>query len=85
LRIGDGRHVDLLRYVAWLIEIRHAPRAEPDGDPYEKVKERARARNAALAIAGRDIGELPAVANAERKAQNRISRSPFTCLGRLII
>ncbi|MCA9173075.1 MAG: phage terminase large subunit family protein [Planctomycetales bacterium] len=68
LRIGDGRHVDLLRYVAWLIEIRHAPRAEPDGDPYEKVKERARARNAALAIAGRDIGELPAVANAERKA-----------------
>ena len=68
LRIGDGRHVDLLRYVAWLVEIRHAPRPEPDGDPYEKVKERARARNVALAIAGRDIGELPDVVNAERKA-----------------
>ncbi len=69
LRIGDGRHVDLLRYVAWLVEIRHAPRPEPDGDPYEKVKERARARNIALAIAGRDIGELPDVGNTERKAR----------------
>ena len=78
LRIGDGRHVDLLRYVAWLIEIRHAPRPEPDGDPYEKVKERARARNVALAIAGRDIGELPAVANAERK-ENAASDFRFFC------
>ena len=67
LRIGDGRFVDLLRYVAWLVEIRHAPRPEPDGDPYEKLKERARARNVALAIAGRDIGELPEIVDAERK------------------
>ena len=43
MRIGDARHVDLLRYVAWLVEIRHTPRPEPDGDPYEKLKERARA------------------------------------------
>jgi hypothetical protein len=69
LRIGDARHVDLLRYVAWLIELRHTPRPEPDGDPYEKLKDRARARNVALALAGRDIGELPAVANPERKAR----------------
>ena len=27
MRIGDGRHVDLLRYVAWLVEVRHAPQA----------------------------------------------------------
>jgi len=69
MQIGDARYVDLLRYVAWLVEIRHAPRPEPDGDPYEKLKERARARNVALAIAGRDIGELPDVARAERKAR----------------
>jgi hypothetical protein len=69
LRIGDARHVDLLRYVAWLIEIRHEPRPEPEGDPYEKLKERARARNVAIAIAGRDIGELPEVVNPERKAR----------------
>ena len=69
MRIGDARFVDLLRYVAWLVEIRHAPKPESEGDPYEKLKERARARNAALAVAGRDIGELPDVAKAERKAK----------------
>ena len=48
-RIGDGRHVDLFRYVAWLVQVRHTPRPEPEGDPYETLKERARARNAAIA------------------------------------
>ena len=69
MRIGDGRHVDLLRYVAWLIQIRHAPRSEKVSDPYETLKERARARNAAIALAGRDIGELPTVVNPDRKAR----------------
>ncbi len=69
LRIGDARHVDLLRYVAWLVELRHTPKPEPDGDPYEKMKDRARARNVAIAIAGRDIGDLPEVANPDRKAR----------------
>jgi hypothetical protein len=69
MRIGDGRFVDLLRYTAWLVETRHSPKSEPDGDPYEKLKERARARNAALAAAGRDIGELPAVVDAGRKGK----------------
>ena len=67
LRIGDGRHIDLLRYAAWLVQIRHAPRSEDDVDPYEKLKERARARNAAIAQAGRDIGDLPEIENPERK------------------
>jgi hypothetical protein len=69
LRIGDARFVDLLRYVAWLIEVRHTPKAEPEGDPYEKLKVRARARNAAIALAGRDIGELPPVADPARRAR----------------
>ena len=68
-RIGDGRHVDLFRYVAWLVQVRHEPRPEREGDPYEELKDRARARNAALSLAGRDIGELPAVVNPERKAR----------------
>jgi hypothetical protein len=67
LRIGDARHIDLLRYVAWLVSIRHAPRAEASGDPYETVKDRARARNIALSLAGRDIGDLPLVQNPQRK------------------
>jgi hypothetical protein len=66
-RIGDGRHVDLFRYAAWLVELRHAPRPEPQGDPYAAFKDRARARNAALSLAGRDIGELPEVVDPERK------------------
>lgn len=69
LRIGDGKHVDLLKYVGWLANLRHAPKQESGADPYEAMKERARARNAALAVAGRDIGELPAVVNPERKAR----------------
>lgn len=69
MRIGDGRHVDLLRYIAWLIQIRHEPKPDSNVDSYEQMKERARARNAALALAGRDIGELPAVVNIDRKRQ----------------
>ncbi|WP_149495371.1 terminase gpA endonuclease subunit [Roseiconus lacunae] len=68
-RIGDGRHVDLLAYADWLHEKRHAPKPVSDVDPYAKLKESARARNAAIALAGRDIGELPAVENPERKAK----------------
>ena len=68
-RIGDARHVDLFRYVAWLVAVRHEPRPEPEADPYGLLKERARARNAALSLAGRDIGEIPAVVNPERRAK----------------
>jgi hypothetical protein len=28
LRIGDARHVDLVRYVAWLVQVRHATKPE---------------------------------------------------------
>jgi hypothetical protein len=66
-RLGDGNRVDLLRYVAWLLEEAHRPQPETSPDPYETMKDRARARNAALALAGRDIGELPAVSNPQQK------------------
>ncbi len=66
-RIGDGKTVDLLRYCAWMHVVRHTPKPISDVDPYERMKESARARNAALALAGRDIGELPAVENPDRK------------------
>ena len=71
-RIGDNKTVDLLRYCAWMHVVRHTPRTSNVGDPYEAMKERARARNAALALAGRDIGELPEVDNPDRK--DRASR-----------
>ena len=69
-RIGDGKHVDLLRYVAWLIEQRNTPKkvVDPVID-YEKLKARQAARNRAKSEAGRDIGELPVVVDADRKAR----------------
>ena len=76
-RVGDGKHIDLLRYVGWLVQTRHTTRHEPDGDSYERMKDRARARNAALALAGRDIGELPQVANIERKTRSALDFQLF--------
>src|SRR5262245_35709689 len=32
LRIGDARHVDLVRYVGWLVRTRHAPAAGHNGN-----------------------------------------------------
>ncbi len=72
-RIGDGRRIDLLRYVAWLVQVRHEPKPQSSPGEYESVKEQARARSAALSQSGRDIGELPAVANPERKAEAGIN------------
>lgn len=70
-RIGDGKTVDLFRYVAWLLSVRHAPKPEPEANQltgYDAVRERARERNIALSLSGRNIGELPPVVNPERKA-----------------
>ncbi len=68
-RIGDERHVDLLRYAAWLVWSRHHP--EPAAAPrdYEAMKEAARARNAQLSATGRDIGAIPEVVDPARKAR----------------
>lgn len=70
-RIGDGKTVDLFRYVAWLVSIRHAPRPEMKDDQltgYDAMRERARARNVALSLSGRNIGDLPEVIQPQRKA-----------------
>lgn len=68
-RIGDEKRVDLLRYTAWLLWSRHNPEPEPEPRDYEAMKEAARARNAELSAIGRDIGELPAVIDPQRKAR----------------
>ncbi|MDD4818265.1 MAG: phage terminase large subunit family protein [Victivallaceae bacterium] len=68
-RITDdgGQTVSLFKYAAWLrqqIQIREDNPAQT----YEEKKNAVRNRNIALALAGRDIGELPPVVNQERKA-----------------
>ena len=68
-RIGDEKHVDLLRYAAWLLWNRHNPEPEREPRDYEAMKEAARARNAELSAIGRDIGVIPEVIDPERKAR----------------
>jgi len=66
-RIGDGKTIDLVRYVAWLAQDRHAPKPEMEPGGYEALKERARDRNARLSAAGRDIAPLPEIVDPDRK------------------
>lgn len=84
LRIGDGKTLDLFRYAGWLADSYHRQRQQESSTPaagipqgttldflsaYEKKKERERERNAAASREGRDIGELPPVADPERRAR----------------
>jgi len=69
---GDDRKVDLLRYAAWLVIERHAPREAPPRDraatsAYEAHRERAAARGREQSRSGRDIGPLPDVHNRKRR------------------
>ncbi|GJQ30446.1 MAG: hypothetical protein HBSAPP03_23300 [Phycisphaerae bacterium] len=69
---GDAGKVDLFRYVAWLVTTRHEALVEAARQPegltgYEAMKERARLRNAMLSLSGRDIGDLPLVADPARR------------------
>ncbi len=68
-RIGDEKHVDLLRYAAWLLWSRHNPQPAKEPFDYAAMKEAARARNAELSAIGRDIGDIPEVADPQRKAR----------------
>ncbi|MGB2824540.1 MAG: hypothetical protein WBF17_26430 [Phycisphaerae bacterium] len=68
-RIGDDKHVDLFRYVAWLAWLRHDPAPVRQPADYEAIKEAARARNAELSAIGRDIGAIPEVVDPQRKVR----------------
>lgn len=70
----DGRSINLLKYVAWLVDEVHRSKVQTAGRDYESMKESARQRNASLSAAGRDIGKLPEVVDAERK---EICRADF--------
>jgi len=76
-RIGDEKHVDLFRYAAWLVWLRHNPEPQKPPADYEAVKEAARARNAELSAIGRDIGNIPEVINPDRKADAKLNFKNF--------
>lgn len=55
LRIGDGTRIDLVRYVAWLVLARHAPKPDPASQAGIDLTEAAIGA-AALGSAGRVTG-----------------------------
>jgi hypothetical protein len=68
-RIGDAKHLDLFRYLAWIADRHHEPVEATDAASlHEAHKERERARAALASESGRDIGDLPPVADPARKA-----------------
>jgi len=72
--IGDARSVDLFRYAAWLTLEYFKPRSQPLS--YEEQKARQAERNAEAVRAAQDIGEIPPVADPDRKAKAEAS---FRC------
>lgn len=66
----DSRCLNFYRYAAWLVDRHNTPREERQGG-YAAHREAAAQRQAAESLAGRDIGELPEVANPERKEECR--------------
>ena len=72
MNISDdaGQTVNIFKYAAWLTR-RWLERDENPPQTYDGKKEAVRNRNIALALAGRDIGELPPVAHPETKAACR--------------
>ena len=67
---SDPQRVDLLRYVAWLVGERHRPGPEVKPlDPYEAYRDRKAREARAISLSGRDIGELPDVADPGRRSR----------------
>ena len=66
----DSRALNFYRYAAWLVDRHNTPREERAGG-YAAHREAAAQRQAAESLSGRDIGELPEVANPERKDECR--------------
>jgi hypothetical protein len=68
-RIGDGKSVDLLRYLAWLLDEVHAPIQPKDAArDYAAHRESMREKARLESESGRDIGEMPTVESPVRKA-----------------
>ena len=63
----DSRCINLVKYIAFLVDLKNDPPEVKVGRTYEERKEAERARNAAQSAAGRDIGDLPEVFDPDRK------------------
>ena len=72
----DSRCMNFYSYVAWLVDRHNTPdEGEPQG--YDAVRADAARRSSERSLEGRDIGELPAVGNEERKESCRLDFRKF--------
>jgi hypothetical protein len=77
LKFGDGKTIDIVRFIGHLAGKRHLspdapaedPRDNDASDAYQRKKDRERERNAASSRSGRDIAPLPVVRDPERRAR----------------
>ena len=63
----DGRDINLIKYIGWLVDLRHDPTPPHQAQDYEAMKESARLRNLIKSRKGRDIAPLPEIVDPERK------------------
>ena len=72
----DSRFMNFYSYVAWLVD-RHNTPDEDGPQGYDAVRADAARRSSERSLEGRDIGELPAVGNEERKESCRLDFRKF--------
>ena len=80
IRIGSGQRVNLFKYVAWLVNTRHAkPKDDkPNYAPgYEGHRDRNAARSLSKSESVRDIGELPRIKDVQRRDACRFDLKLF--------
>lgn len=80
MRIGDGQHVDLIRYAAWLleqVEQMHAAPAVAGDTAGERHRELMAAKSRANSSKVADIGEIPPVADPARRESCRLALFNF--------
>ena len=65
----NTRNINLLKYIAWTFDRKHSPPTESGPRSYDDRRNAERTRQAEQSLAGRDIGDLPAVVNPERKKE----------------
>ena len=64
----NSRNINLLKYIAWLCDEKHTVRDVSGPRGYDDRRDAERTRQAEQSLIGRDIGNLPPVANPTRKA-----------------
>ena len=67
--VDNPRNINLLKYIAWTFDRKHSPPTKSGSRSYDDRRNAERTRQAEQSLAGRDIGDLPAVVNPERKKE----------------